>query len=107
MTNQTPMTTANMTVNCTGGGAAQSVRVCVMIDAGTNYLPAAPQRHMSDVQGNKVNFEIFKDAGLATAWSAGALGQTPYNSTGGILDFTSNYRRSGLVSIALWPTPRC
>jgi len=60
-------TTPSLTVNCTGGTAGATVRMCVGIDAGTGFGSASPQRFMGSGTDN-VEYQIYSDAAHSTPW---------------------------------------
>jgi spore coat protein U-like protein len=62
-------TTPNLTVNCTGGTANATVRMCVGITAGTGTGSASPSRFMSSAT-DAIQFQIYSDAARSTTWGS-------------------------------------
>ena len=60
-------TTPNLSINCTGGSAGATVRICVGITPGTWVGTASPQRFMSSGTDN-IEFQIYSDASHSTVW---------------------------------------
>jgi spore coat protein U-like protein len=60
-------TTPNLTINCTGGTANSTVRICVGINSGTGLGSAFPQRFISSGT-DAIQFQIYSDASHATIW---------------------------------------
>ena len=60
-------TTPNLTVNCTGGGANATVRMCIGIDAGSGFGSGTPQRFLGSGTNN-IEFQIYSDAAHSTTW---------------------------------------
>ena len=60
-------TTPNMTINCTGGTAGATVRMCVGIDAGTGVGSVSPSRFMGS-GANSIQYQIYFDAAHSVTW---------------------------------------
>jgi spore coat protein U-like protein len=60
-------TTPNLTINCTGGTAGATVRMCVGIDAGTGIGSASPSRFMGSGT-NSIEYQIYSDAAHSQIW---------------------------------------
>jgi spore coat protein U-like protein len=62
-------TTPNLTVNCTGGAANATVRMCVGINDGTGAGSASPQRFMSS-GADAIEFQVYSDAAHSATWGS-------------------------------------
>jgi len=60
-------TTPSLTINCTGGTAGATVRMCVGIDAGTGLGSASPSRFMGSGT-NSIEYQIYSDAAHSVVW---------------------------------------
>jgi spore coat protein U-like protein len=59
--------TPNLTLNCTGGTAGSTVRVCIGIDAGTGLGSASPSRFISSGM-DAIQYQIYSDAAHSQIW---------------------------------------
>jgi spore coat protein U-like protein len=60
-------TTPNLSVNCTGGTANATVRLCVGINTGTGTGSVSPSRYISSGT-NAIQFQIYADAARSATW---------------------------------------
>lgn len=73
--NQTFQSTGTLTISCTGN-AARTVRVCPNIGTGAANTTAWNPRQLAN-GANRMNFNIYQDAGYSTIWGSYLWAYTP------------------------------